>query len=135
MRIFLYHGYWTRQSVASDHNSVYLFGDNVADSLSGYVPSTTQAVIRGLPNAIGIPTKRDRRTSAQSYFTDADLPRFAVMVDDAVKRALDSGKDIIIPADGIGTGKAQLNLRAPKCYAYLVKALNSLVKAAKQTQC
>jgi hypothetical protein len=39
-----------------------LFGDNTEDRLNGYIPTLTQAVIRGLPNAIGIDTKKNRNT-------------------------------------------------------------------------
>lgn len=53
--------YWTREYVASQQDKVFLFGDNTYDrTKSHYVPSMTQAVIRGLPNAIGIDTKKNR---------------------------------------------------------------------------
>lgn len=132
MRIFLYHGYWDRQTVARDTKCVYLFGDNLADAASGYVLSRTQAVIRGLPNAIGIPTKKTRGTDPNAYFTDKELTWFAFLVDVAIHKALESGKDIVIPADGIGTGKAQLKERAPECYECLVNRLNYLVKVARE---
>lgn len=59
-----YNGYWTRDLVNKDKDRVYLFGDNTEDRVNThYIPSTTQAVIRGLPNAIGIDTKKNRSTS------------------------------------------------------------------------
>ena len=62
-----YNGYWTRDLVNKDKDRVYLFGDNTEDRVNTHhIPSTTQAVIRGLPNAIGIDTKKNRGTSEGS---------------------------------------------------------------------
>lgn len=123
----IYSGYWTRDEVSKQTDKVFLFGDNTDDRLNtNYIPKSTQAVIRGLPNAIGIDTKKDRRTSNNSYFTDTDFDSFKIQVDNAIQKAIDSGRTIVIPADGIGTGKAQLKERAPKLFAYLQEELNRL---------
>lgn len=61
-----------------------------------------------------------------SYFTDADFDQFKAQVDEAIQKAIDSGKTIVLPSDGIGTGKAQLKERAPKLFAYLQEQLNKL---------
>jgi hypothetical protein len=58
--------------VEAHPDKIFLFGDNFADRKTGYVPSSTQAVIRGLPNALGIATKFDRFTNPSSYFTDSE---------------------------------------------------------------
>lgn len=44
--------------------------------VSKYVPSFTQAVIRGLPNAIGIDIKKNKRTNILSYLSDKDYDWF-----------------------------------------------------------
>jgi len=189
-----YKGFWTRDEVAKQTDKVFLFGDNTNDRVNTkYVPSSTQAVIRGLPNAIGIDTKKDRGTNEgtlikvennslkngdvvyskkgektqqfifrglreegklgarsprledtdgeivipgenvelykkanSSYFTDADFAQFKKQVDEAIQKAKDSGKTIVIPADGIGTGKAMLKEKAPKLFEYLQQELNKL---------
>ena len=55
----IYSGKWTRKQVSEQQDKVFLFGDNTDDRLNTkYVPRSTQAVIRGLPNAIGIDTKK-----------------------------------------------------------------------------
>ena len=60
-RVEIYKGYWTREQVAHQQDKVFLFGDNTYDrTKTHYIPSMTQAVIRGLPNAIGIDTKKNR---------------------------------------------------------------------------
>lgn len=122
-----YKGNWTREAVAKQTDKVFLFGDNTNDRVNThYVPSSTQAVIRGLPNAIGIDTKKNRGTTEDSYFTDDDFDVFREQVDGAVQQAINSGKTIVIPEGGIGTGKAQLERRAPKLFSYLQTKLQEL---------
>lgn len=126
-RTEVWKGFWTREQAAAQRDKVFLFGDNTDDRVNTkYVPSATQAVIRGLPNAIGIDTKKDRGKEESSYFTDADFPQFKQQVDEAIQEAKDSGKNIVIPGDGIGTGKAQLKERAPKLFEYLQEQLDKL---------
>ena len=62
-RVQTWKGFWTRKDVENNPDKVFLFGDNFEDAQNGYVPSSTQAVIRSLPNAIGIPTKISRKTN------------------------------------------------------------------------
>lgn len=120
-------GFWNRQQVASQTDKVFLFGDNTNDrTVTKYIPSVTQAVIRGLPNAIGIDTKKDRGTSANSYLTDSDFNWFKNHVDTQIQIAKNSGKTIVLPADGIGTGKAMLKEKAPKLFEYLQEQLKNL---------
>lgn len=133
-RVEIFSGNWTRQDVANQTSKVFLFGDNTNDRVNThYVPTMTQAVIRGLDNAIGIDTKKNRRTSEDSYFTDEDFDTFKAQVDEAIQKAIDSGKTIVIPEGGIGTGKAQLEKRAPKLFSYLQDKLNSLRENAGTT--
>ena len=126
-RVEIFKGNWTRDQVAEQSDKVFLFGDNTQDrTITKYVPSMTQAVIRGLDNAIGIDTKKDRGTEKSSYFTDEDFEEFKKQINEAIKQAIDSGKIIVIPEGGIGTGKAQLKERAPKLYNYLQEQLARL---------
>ena len=131
-KVEIYKGFWTREEVAKQTDKVFLFGDNTNDrTITKYVPSSTQAVIRGLPNAIGIDTKKDRGTSVNSYLTDNDFDWFKNHVDTQIQLAKDSGKIIVIPADGIGTGKAQLKERAPKLFEFLQQELDKLKQENK----
>nr|DAG91952.1 MAG TPA: hypothetical protein [Crassvirales sp.] len=133
-RVETFSGNWARQDVASQTSKVFLFGDNTNDRVNThYVPTMTQAVIRGLDNAIGIDTKKNRGTSEDSYFTDEDFDTFKAQVDEAIQKAIDSGKTIVIPEGGIGTGKAQLEKRAPKLFSYLQDKLSALRESAGTT--
>ena len=123
--------WYERDKVAADACAVYLFGENYAQEKGGYVPRATQAVIRGLPNAIGIPTKNDPDTLGDSFLSDEQFTQFQKSTIKALEKAMRSDKVIVIPADGIGTGAARLSLVAPKCAAFLGGALNTLAIAAR----
>lgn len=121
-------GYWDRKVVEDSSDKVFLFGDNTHDRIfTHHIPSFTQAVIRGLPNAIGIDTKKNRGIHSSAYFSDDDFPEFKFRVDEALKEAIATGKIIVLPEDGIGTGKAMLIQKAPECYAYLQEQLKLLI--------
>ena len=120
-------GYWSRADAVEHWDKTFLFGDNTHDRLvTNHIPTSTQAVIRGLPNAIGIDTKKNRKTIDSSYFSDSDFERFKSQVDAAIQKAKDLGKTIVIPEDGIGTGHAKLREKAPKLYSYLQMVLKEL---------
>ena len=134
IKVMTYEGYWTRAEVEKAKDKVFLFGDNTNDRIhTHYAPTSTQAVIRGLSNAIGIDTKKDRGTKESSYFTDADFDVFKAQVDEAIAKAKASGKTIVVHKD-IGKGKAELDKRAPKLYEYLRSALNNLFVEAKNME-
>ena len=95
--------FWDRAEVAADTEYTYLFGDNTNDRLNTkHIPYKTQAVIRGLPNAIGI----DTRYSQEADFADTDdnFARFQQHVDEQIQKALDIGKPIKVSAGGFATG-------------------------------
>jgi hypothetical protein len=105
--------YWTRKEVEADKAYIYLFGDNLEDAKPDkrgkyHVPSSTQAVIRGLQNTVGIATKKTRGTGRDAYFydTDADFELFKSGVDEALARAKAFNKPIKISAYGMGVGAA-----------------------------
>ena len=135
-RVQIWKGFWSRKDVENNSDKIFLFGDNFEDARTGYVPSSTQAVIRGLPNAIGISTKNNRGTNEgiidrddyqeSSYLDNQDFEMFKKHVDKQISKAIDSGKTIVLPEDGIGTGKAELKERAPKLFEYLNQELEKL---------
>ena len=147
--------YVSRDQAAKDNSRVYVFSDNFVDAANGYVPTTkTQDAVRGLPNAIGIPIRRDRNSFTQSYLTDSDYDfnLFKAAVDKAIsqleaiidrnnelyekaqlepdiqkkQQLLDQIKTIVLPAAKIGTGGDMLNKKAPRLYEYLQEQLTAL---------
>jgi hypothetical protein len=114
--------YITRQFVRAHPDWVFLFGDNMERrGLGGQARE-----MRGEPNVIGIPTKWSPSNDDSAFFCDADLPNIQERLDQDLRRvdyAVGLGKTVILPADGIGTGRAQLEVRAPAIYDYITKRL------------
>lgn len=122
-------GKWTRDEVASDPRTLYIFTDNTDRTSGGEdindgwyaekygkggfgsVNNPTSAVIRGLPNAAPISTMkwfyREHGVSVQeARWVDADLEEFKTVIDDEIeqiKRLWDSGNfdSIELPHNGI----------------------------------
>ena len=132
-KILPYEGIWTRAEVEADPENIYVFGDNLADAETGYVPSITQAVIRGLPNAFGIITKIDRKLSQESFLNDRNFGQYRFYLYNilfSLRNKLKAGKNVYVPMkDGqilLGTGKAQMPEKAPMCFELLCKTFNEL---------
>ncbi len=116
----------TREYVRSNLDKLFLFGDNLERKGFG----GQAAAMRGEPNAIGIPTKKSPNLAKTAFFTDEEFELNKAAIDEAFARVLTAFKDanqvIVIPADGIGTGRAQLDKRAPQTFAYLRQRLAKL---------
>ena len=113
---------------------LYVFGDNMARA-----GRAGQAIIRDEPNAVGIPTKHAPSTADRAYFEDADLqPKWAhldkpspvkIAIDAAFAKLaahLEADGTVIFPADGVGTGMAQLQTRAPAILNYINARIDQL---------
>jgi hypothetical protein len=117
----------TRTLVQADRETVFVFGDNMQGrGLGGQARE-----MRGEPNTIGVPTKWAPERKAAAYFTDEDRLNRDVWhaireAFDKMRAVLDAGRNVVIPADGIGTGLAELPTRAPKLHAMIEAAIASL---------
>ena len=116
----------TREYVRANRDKLFLFGDNLGRrGLGGQA-----AAMRGEPNAIGIPTKKSPSYKTEAFFSDDELEQNKAAIDAAfakVARAVTGAiRSIVIPSDGLGTGRAQLRLRAPRTFAHLQKRLDQL---------
>lgn len=119
-------GYITREYVQSNRNKLFLFGDNLERrGLGGQA-----AAMRGEPNAFGVPTKKSPSYREDAFFSDEELEQNKIAIDEAFTRIAnaitDSIRIIVIPSDGLGTGRAELGTRAPRTFAYLQKRLTEL---------
>jgi len=101
-------------------DKVYLFGDNLLRK-----GKKGQSIIRDEPNAFGIPTKKKPSTTNDSYFTDAEYNSNIKAIKEAINK-IPKDKIIVFPTDGIGTGLAKLEEKAPKTFAYLQLSLKEL---------
>jgi len=116
----------TRRYVRANRDKLFLFGDNL--ERRGY--GGQAAAMRGEPNAVGIPTKKKPSIGPVAFFTDAEFEQNKAAIDRAfatiAEAVTDSSRAIVIPSDGLGTGRAELQKRAPKTFAYLQKRLGEL---------
>ncbi|WP_052121578.1 DUF7831 domain-containing protein [Inquilinus limosus] len=111
-----------------------MFGDNFVErGLGGQA-----AAARGEPNAVGIATKRAPSLVANAFLTDADLARLQQHVAPALDRLRDhlaAGGTVVMPADGISTGLAQMPDRAPACWHWLCDQLARLGSKIPREPC
>ena len=121
----------TRTLVQADRETLFVFGDNMQGrGLGGQAEA-----MRGEPNTIGVPTKWSPERRAAAYFTDDDRLNRDVWhaINEAfvkMRDALSRGCNVVIPADGLGTGLAELPTRAPKLHAMIEAAIASLQEEA-----
>lgn len=122
----------TRAYVRNNPKKLFLFGDNlIRRGLGGQARE-----MRGEPNAIGIPTKKLPARTQDAYFTDDEFDANKGAIDralDDVNRWMSNhgaGAVLVIPASGLGTGRAELAQRAPRTFAYLQMKLNELLRTS-----
>lgn len=119
--------YINRAMVRTHPDALFVFGDNMQGrGLGGQAKE-----MRGEPNTIGVPTKWAPERKAAAYFDDDDRLNRDVWhaireAFDKMRRALADGRNVVIPADGLGTGLAELPTRAPKLHAMIEAAISGL---------
>ena len=117
---------YTRELIKENPNTLFVFGDNIIRQ--GY--GGQAATARGEPNSVGIPTKHFPDNSKSSFFTNNDFDLFLTSSKNSIEKLTKhvvSGKDVVLPYDGIGTGLAQLNTKAPKIFNEINKIFDELV--------
>lgn len=113
----------TRDDVKANREKVFLFGDNLEQVGMG----GQAGAMRGEPNAIGIPTKKTPSGDEAAFFTDAEIEENCNAIEDALQELTWNALDtVVIPLDGLGTGLAELDKRAPLTFAYLEQRLKDL---------
>lgn len=104
---------------------LYLFGDNERRTGMG----GQAAEMRGEPNVVGIRTKRAPGRDDQDFWNDKQFEKNCALMEEdlsRVKSHLRRGGTIVIPSDGIGTNRAEMEKRCPKTFHVLVQVLSSL---------
>ncbi|MCJ2128459.1 hypothetical protein [Methylobacterium sp. E-045] len=117
----------TRAMLRAEPDTLFVFGDNLLrKGLGGQAKE-----MRGEPNAVGIPTKREPTMRPAAFFSDNRSSEVefihASEPDIARLRAhLMKGGTVVLPEDGIGTGLADLERRSPRIWARLQSDLAEL---------
>lgn len=112
---------FTEEIVKANPNKLFVFGDNMLRYGKG-----GQAIIRDLPNTLGIATKREPGTNTNAYFSDAVDEMNAIDWDIARLNILKNSKvftHIVFPTKGLGTGRAQMKSKSPMLYKMMKQKL------------
>ena len=116
----------SRSYIRANPDKLFLFGDNL--ERRGY--GGQAAAMRGEPNAIGIPTKKSPSFAEGAFFTDDEFTLNKAAIDASFSKILKAIEGtytiVVIPADGLGTGRAQLDKRARRTFVYLQQRLADL---------
>jgi hypothetical protein len=120
----------TREMLRAEPDTLFVFGDNLKRvGLGGQAKE-----MRGEPNAIGLPTKR----SPWDYLSDADFGEVeAASRNDIARLAVHirENRTVVWPEDGIGTGLAKLQEKAPgiaRFYNAVLHGLETKQRAAQR---
>lgn len=101
--------------IRAEPSTLFVFGDNFQRRGFG-----GQAIeMRGEPNSVGIPTKRSPNNYDSSFLNDYDYGEWSRAVAPDLKRLREHSGQIVWPWNGIGTGLAQLQTRAPMIWRTL----------------
>ena len=117
---------FTPKLVRENRNIYFVFGDNLIKSGKG-----GQAIIRDFKNTIGVPTKKYPSNNKRSFMTDDEFKSNKKEIDiafDKIRDKIKEGYFIALPVNGLGTGLAKLEEKAPKTNEYLLKRLEKLKK-------
>lgn len=112
----LYIKKYTRAYIRSHPDWLFVFGDNLMrHGLGGQAGEA-----RGEPNAIGIATKRKPSMEPDAFFEDHDYDNWMAAEQSTLRRLMEAsmrGRTIVWPLNGIGTGLARLEKKAPSIWA------------------
>lgn len=104
----------------SNPDKIYVFGDNLLRR-----GTAGQAIVRGEPNAFGIPTKRAPSMSPSAFFSDRPDEVQAVLHALRELYVLSRTKTLVFPAAGLGTGLARMATKSPKAYEQMCRVLSA----------
>lgn len=129
MPIVIQKEYYTKEQVQANRDKWFVFGDNEERKGTG----GQAKACRYEPNTIGIRTKRKPRQDADAYWTDETLDDNMSMIDEDFENVegilTNTDWTVIFPADGFGTGLANLKDNAPKTLEYIENWVAYLVDA------
>ncbi len=115
-----------RSDLELNPDLVYCFGDN--DDRVGL--GGQAAEMRGEHNALGIRTKKHPDNAETSFYSDDEYHACIAKIHEdflRVEDVLKSGKHVVIPTEGFGTGLSDLKNHAPKVLAYIEQCIEALV--------
>lgn len=127
MPIYYHNEIYTILEINKAPDIVFVFGDNVVRQGRG-----GQAIIRGLPNTFGIPTKWYPDRFNTSMFTDKNPECYNIIMNHLKAlecEYLQRGITVAWPVAGIGTGLANWQRFAPMLLATTEHAVAQLMES------
>jgi hypothetical protein len=119
MPVIVQKEWFTTEQIRKDRNVLFVFGDNKERTGKG----GQAKVCRDEPNCIGVITKaRASHGSESDYLNDYDLAVNIMLITRdfmPIINHLKQGKTIVFPGDGIGTGLAKLEEKAPQTFMFV----------------
>lgn len=110
-----------RVDLRANPDVLYVFGDNeIREGFGGQA-----AEMRGEPNAIGVATL----FAPGSFWREEDAPRQCGVIDADIQPVVDalrSGRTVVFPLDGIGSGLARLEQASPTTWRHLQARISEL---------
>lgn len=118
---------YTREYIRANPEWLFVFGDNYQKKgLGGQAKAA-----RGEPNALGLSTKKAPDNLPASYLTNEDYTDWLyVALGETVPivQALQAGKTVVFPEDGLGTGLARLPEKAPRIATTINESIGAWVE-------
>ena len=104
--------YFTVEDCNTNPDKQYIFGDNLI-----FQGTAGQAIIRECKNAVGVPTKRLPSMSNKAFFSDRpdEFKKVSTALNN-LNILYITGKTLVFPEDGLGTGRAMLKKKSPLIY-------------------
>jgi hypothetical protein len=127
----IFNGNWTLDDIKSHTKKIFVFGDNNLRYGKG-----GQAIIRDLPNTIGLRTKKAPNNQLSSFYSDSDLEENKKNIIEDILTIKDlqlKGNVIVFSNGGYGTGLSKLKEHAPKTFEYLCGCLKSFFNYDNET--
>lgn len=115
--------WYTRKLVESNPSMIFVYGDNdMRIGMGGQA-----GACRGLPNTIGVRTKKCPGMGKEDFYSDTEYFENAKKITadfQLIRDALARGENVAFPKDGLGTGLSELPTRAPRTFAFVRRCLD-----------
>ena len=130
--VLIWKGFWTPQDCLNNPKYLFVFGDNLMRIGNG-----GQAIIRGLPNTIGIATKKAPGVKDEDYFNDSvissntEILKQEFRIIHSVFSYYYNKSDftnIVLSENGYGHGLSQMDKRCPETYHIFNTLLDTYFK-------
>jgi len=121
-----------REDLRRNPRVLYVFGDNVMrKGLGGQA-----AEMRFEPNGVGVATKYRPDLSPPAFFREDDraIERQKTLIDDDMAPLFEhvkKGGIVVWPTRGIGTERADLQIKSPTTFDYLQSKFSALIKVGE----